>query len=46
MTKEEIIKKYPSRSKNGIRYIKEKTPTLIEVMFNGGETLYLTQTKY
>ena len=40
MTKEEIYKKYPSRSKNGIRYIEDKG-SFVEVMFNGGETLYL-----
>lgn len=37
-----IIKQYPNRSKNGIRYIEDKG-NFYEVMFNGGETLYLSK---
>ena len=39
-----ILKKYPTRSKGGIRYIEDKG-SYYEVMFNGGQTLYLKYDK-
>ena len=36
-----ILKKYPTRSKSGIRTIENKG-SHYEIYFNGGETLYLS----
>lgn len=35
--------KYPKRSKTGVRYVKYKD-SFAEVMFEGGETLFFSQT--
>lgn len=40
-----IETKYPARYKSGIRYIADKG-SFYEVMFNGGETLYLKYDKW
>ena len=43
MTIEEyVIKKYPSRFKNGVRYVKS-IGNMYEIMSEGGHTLYLTR---
>ena len=36
--------KYPVRAKDGIRSVTEKE-SFIQIMFNGGETLYLSKDK-